>query len=371
MKIGKTRLCRNNCVFCFVDQLPPGCRASLLEKDDDWRMSLLFGNYVTFTNVPERQIKKIIRRKYSPLYISVHAADAKIRQRLLRCKSGLPNIDIMPLLRRFKENGIIVHGQIVVCPGINDGEVLSETTEALHGLIRSLAIVPVGLTKFQKSGLLKPVTADIAARILKTVGQFQDRFLRLGGTRFVWCADEFYLLAGRDLPDYDFYENFAQIDNGVGMIAQFKREFVTALNDEAGQCPATDARRIAIDIATGVSAFTFITELCGMFTQKFPNYQINIHKIFNGHFGESVTVTGLTAGSDIVAQVKGKMLSGALLIPDTMLKAETDLFLDGTTISALEKELSTGGKSVKVLPVRVSGEAFLKALLAVKGIEDR
>ena len=359
MYIGKTRLCRNNCVFCFVDQLPENLRPSLREKDDDWRMSLLFGNYVTFTNVPERQIRKIIRRKYSPLYVSVHAADPVVRQRLLRCKNGLNNIDIMPLLMRFKENGIAVHAQAVLCPGINDGEQLVKTIEELRGVARSLAVVPVGLTKFQKSKLLKPVTPEYAAGIIDVVDAYQEKYLKEDGTRFVWCADEFYTLSGRAIPDYDFYENFAQIDNGVGMIASFRNEFETALADA---CHG-DAGGVSLDVATGVSAYPLISELCSLFREKFPKAHIRIHKITNIFFGESVTVAGLISGGDIAAQLKGKLISSALLIPDTMLKADSNIFLDDLTVAALEKELSTPENYVKVIPTAVNGEKFLQAII--------
>jgi len=370
VRIGKTRLCDNNCVFCFVDQLPDGLRSTLYEKDDDWRMSLLFGNYVTFTNVSERQIRKIIRRKYSPLYISVHSTDAKVRQRLLRCKSGTAHLDIMPLLRRFKENGIVLHAQVVLCPGINDGEHLVKTIEDLHGLVRSLAIVPVGLTKFRKRGLLRPVTPEYAVEIIKIISAYQQKYLQEDGTRFVWCADEFYTLSGTQIPDYDFYENFAQIDDGVGMLAALKEEFELAIEDCEGQITNYKLQITNADIVTGVSAYPFIKELCALFCEKFPNAQISVHKVTNNFFGESVTVAGLIAGRDIAAQLKGKLTSDTLLIPDTMLKAHSDLFLDGMTVATLEKLLSEPEKNVKVIPTAVNGEALINALCHRDGAVD-
>lgn len=360
-KIGKTRLCRNNCVFCFVDQLPQGVRPTLCEKDDDWRMSFLYGNYVTFTNVPETQIQQIIKHKYSPMYVSVHAADPLVRLRLMRCKSGLDNVDIMPLLRRFKENGITVHGQAVLCPGINDGAQLVRTIEELHGLIKTLAVVPVGLTKYQKHAGLRPVTPAIAAGIIDTVEGFSRKYLAEDGSRFVWCADEFYALSGRELPGYDTYEGFAQIDNGVGIVSALKFEFTAALDSLSEETVPLDLRGAA-DIATGVSAYPYITELCGAFKGCFKGAGLAVHKITNSFFGESVTVAGLVAGADIAAQAKGRLISDTLLIPDTMLKADSDLFLDDMTVSGLQKELSTGDKSVKVVPVPVNGEAFVREL---------
>lgn len=363
MKIGKTRLCRNNCIFCFVDQLPEGLRPSLYEKDDDWRMSLLYGNYVTFTNVSEREIRKIIRRHYSPLYVSVHAVEPVVRRRLLGCGEGLPNADILPLLRRLRENGIALHGQVVLCPGINDGEHLARTVEELHGLLRTLAVVPVGLTKFQASGELKPVTPGYAAGIIDIIEGYGQKYLDADGTRFVWCADEFYALCGRGIPEYGFYESFSQIDNGVGMLRAFEDEFAAALADYREAQGSGMPISGAADIATGVSAYPYIVNLCGRLTAGFPGMRIKVHKIINGFLGESVTVAGLITGGDIAAQLKDKMLSGKLLIPDTMLKAGSDVFLDDMTAAELQNRLSEASKSVKVVPVPVNGAAFFEELI--------
>ena len=225
-----TRVCKNHCVFCFIDQMPRGCRKSLYVKDDDWRMSLMMGNFVTLTNVDDKELQRIVRRHASPLYISIHATDGEVRKKMMRN----PNADrIMAQLKTLQRAGIQFHGQIVLCPELNDGAVLEKTIadlSAMHPAAQSLAIVPVGLTG-HREGLypLRPFTADEADDVVRTVQRWQKKCYKELGTRFVYASDEFYCIAGRKLPKEESYEDFAQIENGVGLFAQLRAEFDDAM----------------------------------------------------------------------------------------------------------------------------------------------
>ncbi len=334
--------CGNNCIFCFVHQLPGGMRKTLYVKDEDYRFSFLYGSYVTLTNVDEGDIERIIDQRLSPLYVSVHATDEEIRRRLIG-RSGPP---ILQLLQRLTTAGIQIHSQIVVCPGVNDGEILARTIEDLYGLhpqVLSLAIVPVGLTG-HRQGLpaLRVPTENEARELIETVQGFQERYFKECGTRFVFVADEYYLKAGVDFPDVDSYENFSQIENGVGLLPLFRDEADFVI-EEAGPLD------VEVSTVTGESAAVEISSFVSRLAGK-TGARIHLHVIENRFFGGQVTVTGLISGQDIIDQLKGRPLGSLLLIPDVMLKEGEDVFLDDLTLGELETALGVRARKVDTSP---------------------
>ena len=350
------RHCHNHCLFCFIDQLPDGMRDTLYVKDDDWRHSLMMGNYVTLTNVGEAEFQRILRRKVSPLYISVHATDPEVRTRLMRNpRAG----ELMDRLRRLKENGQSFHTQVVCCPGVNDGEVLKRTVEdlaALYPAAQTLAVVPIGLTKHRgKCPVMQPFTTEAAAELLDLLEPLRRKYLETLGTRFVFPSDEFYCLSGRPLPNDDAYEDYAQIENGVGMLRLLERECGEAA-EEAGAPdtgePGTAGLRLLI--ATGVSAQPFIEALARRYAPE--GTEVQVIAVPNRFFGESITVTGLIVGQDLVSAVKG-IPCDRVLISETMLRENTDRFLDDMPLPEVERQL---GRPVRV--VRNTGEDFIRAL---------
>ncbi len=354
--LGGTRLCANNCMFCFVDQLPAHCRETMRVKDDDWRLSLMMGNYVTLTNVFDAELNRIIKRGASPLYISVHSTDPALRAKLLGADK---NADIMPKLRALKEGGIQFHAQAVLCPGINDGRELERTLNdliPLYPACQSLALVPVGLTS-HREGLseIEPYTLDAALRVVETAREYQRKCLRDLGTRFVFPADEFYLAAGLPFPTDDEYEDYCQIDNGVGLCRRLIREFDDAYFELPESLKKSGRAKKDIFIATGVSAAPVIRKLL----EDHPISGVNPHvrAIKNRFFGESVTVSGLVTGGDLIAQMRG---SGArtILITVCMLNADGDRFLDDITLKDARRELGAN-----IIPVGRSGEDLLNAII--------
>ena len=350
----KPRHCRNRCLFCFVDQLPQGMRQTLYVKDDDWRLSLMMGNYVTLTNVSDEEFERILIRKASPLYISVHATDPDIRCEMLRNKKAG---SLMSRLKRLKENGLQFHCQVVLCPGVNDGSVLDRTIEDLASLYpasQSMAIVPVGLTK-HREGLasLKGFDSASAKQLIEIVRGYQNRFLREIGTRFVYPSDEFYCICNEPIPDEKEYEDYPQIENGVGMLRLLEQECEEAYEYLfADGFPSAEGKSILIP--TGTSARPFIEKLCRKYAPSGTSVQVIAVK--NRFFGESITVTGLIVGKDLIDALKGIPCDEVLLC-DTMLRANTDKFLDETTLDDVNKALNT--------PVRVvqnNGEALIRAL---------
>lgn len=341
------RSCCNNCVFCFVDQLPEEeLRSTLRVKDDDYRHSFIFGNYVTLTNVSESEIDRIIRLGLSPLYVSVHTSNEELRRKILRTKRETPSI--LSRLEKLSRGGIKIHAQIVYCPGINDD--VDSTIRDIEPYTQSLAVVPVGLTR-NCNPELKKVDSASADAVLSVVEKWQKELLVRRGTRFVFAADELYLAAGKELPSFEDYEDFAQIENGIGLIAAFKHEFDAAMesyeNGDVGE----------LSIATGESAAPLITE-CALKVQKKFGGKINVYKIRNDFFGSTVTVAGLVVGRDIFNQLSGKPLGSRLVLPKVMLREFGDVFLDGTTVSELSEKLG-----VKVQIIQPDGESFVKALI--------
>ena len=351
----KPRHCQNRCLFCFVDQLPKGMRETLYVKDDDWRLSLMMGNYVTLTNVSDIEFDRIIARRASPLYISVHATDPEVRCRMLRNpKAG----NLMERLVRLRDNGLEFHCQVVLCPDINDGDVLLRTIRDLAGLFpaaRSLAIVPVGLTRFRE-GLprLRLFNAASAAELLDIAKPLQERYLKELGTRFLFPSDEFYCLSGREIPRNEEYEDYLQIENGVGLLRQLENECREAFEDmDLSQRPSSAAGRTLL-IPTGVSAYPFFCDLISRYAPK--DTKVRIVPVVNRFFGETITVTGLIVGADLIHTLDG-IDCDEILLCDTMLRAHTDSFLDDITLDNVRKRLN---RPVRVM--RSDGESLLRAL---------
>ncbi len=353
--LSRPRSCRNHCVFCFIDQMPLKLRKTLYVKDDDWRLSLMMGNYITLTNVSESEMDRIIRRHASPLYISVHATDGDVRRQMMKN----PGADrIMEHLMRLSAAGIQFHCQIVLCPGVNDGPVLEKTLEDLlsfYPAARSAALVPVGLTS-HREGLypLTPYTKETAAELISKIKPLQERFLQKYGTAFVFPADELYCLSGLPLPPEAEYEDFPQIENGVGLLRLFISDVEQAAEEPA---EVSDDLPKEMTIACGVSVAPFLQELADRFAP--PQMKVDIHPIHNDFFGHTITVTGLITGQDLVHQLQDAQ-TDRILICATMLRAEGDLFLDGLSLEEAKKALPA---PLYVIPN--SGKAFYRALYGI------
>lgn len=350
--MDKPRSCANRCVFCFIDQLPGGMRPTMYFKDDDARLSFLLGNYITLTNLSKREIERIIALHISPINISVHATDPALRRELLRNPRAGECMDIMG---RFAEAGITMNCQIVCCPGLNDGEALMQSMrdlEALYPQVHSVSVVPVGLTKFRE-GLypLSPFTKELAAETLDMVDAFGGECLRRHGSRIFWCGDELYIKAGREIPSDEFYEEYTQLENGVGMLRLMETEFSSALKlgGEPDGAP--------FSIATGVSAAPYFQILLDKAKEKYPEIKGRIYPIVNDFFGHSINVTGLITGGDLIAQLKDRELGERLLISQNMLRrAEMD-FLDDVKL-----EEASAALGLPVYPIEQDGFALFDAM---------
>ena len=353
--MDKQHSCRNKCVFCFVDQMPKGMRDTLYFKDDDSRMSFLFGNYITLTGLCEREVQRIIDMHISPINISVHTMNPKLRVEMMKNRFAGESLKI---LDRFSENGIDMNTQLVLCPGINDGDELRFSLEELSKLspsVKSIAAVPVGLTKY-RDGLypLRTYTKEEAANVIDIIDEFNAHYsFYNGGKTLAYASDEFYLIAERELPNADYYGEFSQLDNGVGMCALLKEEFLDALENAESK---TINR--SITVATGYAAHKLLSNLCKKAEEKFQGLKINVIKIKNDFFGDTVTVAGLITGADFKAQLKDFDLGDELLIPRVSLRNEGDKFLDDVTIEELSEELK-----VKVTPVENDGAVFLDTII--------
>ena len=326
------RSCANNCVFCFIDQLPPGMRPTMYFKDDDARLSFLLGNYITLTNLSEREVQRIIDLHVSPVNVSVHTTDPELRCRMLRNPHAARGLEI---LRKFAQGGIQMNCQIVCCPGLNDGKELERTMQDLAQLypqVNSVSIVPVGLTKFRE-GLypLTPFTPALAEKTIDKVTAFGDECLARYGSRIFFCGDELYLKCGREIPPDAFYEDYVQLENGVGMLRLMETEFSSALR--LSEKPEREQR---FSIATGVAAAPFFQ---------------------NDFFGRSIDVAGLITGSDLISQLKGKELGERLLISHNMIRREERDFLDDVTLQQASEELG-----VPIYPIEEDGFALWDAM---------
>ncbi len=349
--MDEPRPCSNHCLFCFVDQMAPGCRDTLYFKDDDARLSFLMGNYITLTNLSEREAQRIIDLRISPINVSVHATDPKMRSMLLGNKAGATSLEYM---KAFGEAGICMNGQIVLCPGYNDGEQLQRTMEDMAAWgFASCSIVPVGLTKYRdKLSKLRPVTKEEACAIIDQVDAFGARCMESHGTRMFFCSDELYIRAERELPDEEYYEGYVQIENGVGMLRSLIEEFEAGLRMEDE--PVEVSR---FTIATGVSARPYLQELLDHAAGKL-GISGEVVAIQNDFFGHTIDVAGLITGRDLIAQLKNRDLGERLLIPVNMLRHGGDVFLDDTRVSDVETALG-----VTVTVVEQDGFDLLDAML--------
>lgn len=358
------RKCNNNCIFCFINQLPKGMRESLYIKDDDTRLSFLMGNYVTLTNVNNKEIERIIRYRMSPINISVHTVNSSLREFMMKNRFAG---SILNQIKKLTEGGITVNCQIVLCRGINDGKELDKTILNLSNLypgVESISVVPVGITKYRE-GLYKLLPYDEleASNVLAKINKWQKILLREKGSRIVFPSDEFYVLAKSRIPEYEEYEDFPQLENGVGLVSLFKHDFYEYLfNLEKSKeinFFKTGSNRVT-SIATGLSAYEFIKELAKALEKRYNNLKINVYPIENIFFGEHVTVSGLLTGQDIIRALKNKELGQNLLIPASMLRAGENLFLDNCTVDMVEKSLKT-----KIDIVEVKGKNFVDVVLGI------
>lgn len=354
------RLCCNQCLFCFVDQLPPDARQSMRVKDDDWRMSLMMGNYVTLTNVSDAELDRIIERRCSPLYISVHATDPDLRARLL----GTPRAKrLMNQLKRLSDGGISFHCQCVLCPGINDGDALDQTIRELSALpgARSLALVPVGLTGCREGlSALRVYTREEARAVVTLAEQWREKLLQERGTRFAFPSDEFYLQAGLPIPPDEAYEGYEQIDDGVGLLRLLDTEYRAAWEElpEEQRRATPEGKKLAI--ACGKSAAGFIREMLRECPVSGAN--IAVYAIDNTWFGPTVTVSGLITGGDLTRQMAG-VACEAVMITEVMLR-DGCLFLDDMT---LDEAVARLGKPI--LPVGRRGEDLLDTIVRLTEYE--
>ncbi|MCL2760937.1 MAG: DUF512 domain-containing protein [Desulfuromonadales bacterium] len=326
--------CGNSCIFCFVHQLPKGLRKSLYVKDEDYRLSFLYGNYVTLTNLSNTDFEKIIKQKLSPLYISVHTTDDNVREHLLG-KKNIPSI--LDMLKKFADAGITMHTQIVLCPGINDGTVLKKSIadlKELYPYVASLAIVPVGLTRHRRGlPVLEPVTKEYARKFINKWLSFIDNTGNHLGFPFMFLADEFFIKAELPFPLLEAYGDLPQIENGVGMVPLFAKEASEALS------AVKSLSSLNVTVVTGVSAFPWISDFVSKVSEKSGGNIVTV-PITNRLFGEEVTVTGLISGRDIIAALQNKNIGDILLIPDVMLKEWDRIFLDDITIDDLKNALN-------------------------------
>ncbi len=358
--ICEAKHCTNKCLFCFIDQLPKGMRDTVYFKDDDSRLSFLTGNYVTLTNMKRNELDRIVRYRMTPVNVSVHTTDPELRIKMLGNRFAG---DIIQKIKILTDGGIKINTQIVLCKGINDAAELDRTISDLYSLypgVTSISVVPVGLTKWRE-GLypLEPFTSYDAGNVLEQVGQWQKRLLEKHDTRLVYLADEFYIKAGANLPSYEEYEDFPQIENGVGLMALFTYEFHEFLREQGKkldrQFEGQPSRTISI--ATGRCAADHINEMTRILEKRYNNLKINVYAIENEFFGENVTVTGLLTGTDISRQLKGRELGSELLISRSMLKSGEELFLDDFTVAELSRSLG-----VQVTVVENDGADFIKTI---------
>lgn len=358
----KQHHCKNKCMFCFIDQLPDGMRESLYFKDDDSRLSFLFGNYITLTNISEHEVERIISMHISPVNVSVHTMNPALRVRMMKN----PNAgECLKILDRFAEAGIKMNTQLVLCPCINDGKELLYSLERLSSMypsVQSIAAVPVGLTDYRE-GLEKidPYTKEQAAEVIDIIEKFGDEFKKENGTRLAFPADEFYIKAGRRMPDEEFYEDYPQLDNGVGMWTLMKTEFLQGVDELEEQ-----EKDLTVSFAVGVAAYPLFCSLAEALEEKIKGLKINVYKIENNFFGKNITVSGLITGQDLIAQLSDKPLGKALFISSAMIKADypeksEGVFLDDITLTQAEEKLN-----IKIIPCDNDGVEVVNKIMEVE-----
>ncbi|CEQ27845.1 DUF512 domain-containing protein [Paraclostridium sordellii] len=354
--IDKAKSCRNKCVFCFIDQLPKGMRETLYFKDDDSRLSFLQGNFVTLTNMSEEDIDNIIKYRISPINISVHTTNPELRKTMIKNKFAGKLYEIM---KRLADAQIQMNCQIVLCPGYNDKEELERTVydlTKLYPYVNSAAAVPVGITKHRDHlPHLEIFNEKTASETIDLVNKLQEKYLKELGTRFIFLSDEFYMIANRQLLDYDEYEGFIQFENGVGMISKLEREIKDYLVTNPKN--SMDVKK-KVSIATGHSAYNFICDMANCMMEKYPGLDIKVHKIINNFFGDTITVSGLITATDIIDQLKNEDLGQTLYIPRSMLKADEEIFLDNITLEELQKIMN-----MEIVPCLNEGKDFVDKIL--------
>lgn len=360
--MDKQQHCKNKCVFCFIDQLPKGMRESLYFKDDDSRLSFLFGNYITLTNISEHEIERIIKMHISPVNISVHTMNPELRVQMMKNKNAGKCLEI---IKRLADAGIQMNTQLVLCPGINDGDELRHSIEqlsALYPAVQSIAAVPVGLTKF-RDGLekLEPYNKETAGEVIDIIEEYSKKFRREFGVGLCYPADEFFIKAERDLPNADYYDDYPQLDNGVGLVRSFCDDFLDEL-DYLSENPTNKK----VTLATGADFYPYLCDLCKKAEEKY-GLEISVQKIINNFFGETITVSGLITGIDLYEQLKNIDLGEYLLLPSSMISDYTNhtenknKFLDDMTVEELESKLN-----VKIVLTNGSGGQLLRDILGVK-----
>lgn len=352
------RSCRNKCIFCFIDQMPKGMRDTLYFKDDDSRLSFLQGNYVTLTNMSDADVDRIIRYRLSPINVSFQTTNPALRCKMLNNRFAGQALEKAWKLARA---GITMNGQIVLCKGVNDGAELERSISDLSAYLpnlESVSVVPVGLSKY-RDGLfpLEPFTPQDARQVLAAIHKWQDKLYDAHGVHFVHASDEWYILAGEELPEEERYDGYLQLENGVGMLRLLIDEFQAAF-DALRQAGDVDAAPKELSIATGKLACGFISDMAGQITAAFPQIKIHVYAVRNDFFGEMITVSGLLTGQDLLAQLKGKALGDRLLLPQNVLKSGETVFLDDMTLAELEKALQ-----VPIDIVKSSGQDFLDAIV--------
>jgi len=355
--MDEKRSCRNGCVFCFIDQNPSGMRESIYFKDDDSRLSFLSGNYITLTNLKESDIDRIIKMRMSPINVSVHTTNPELRCKMMKNRFAGSSLSY---LKKLSDAGITINAQIVLCKGLNDGAELDRTMRDLYALypaLSSVSVVPAGLTK-HRDGLypLESFSPAECAQIISQVNAFGDKCLGEVGSRIFCCADELYLKAGIPFPDASYYGDYPQFENGVGMIVSMKSEFDGEMEYLSEDYDLSLEKKYSI--ATGEAAFEFISSLSDTLCKKCPKLSGNVYKIENEFFGKSITVAGLICGRDLISQLEDKPLGDTLYISKNMLRAEGDLFLDGTSVEDAQKALN-----VRIVTVPTDGYEFIKAIL--------
>ncbi len=364
------RSCRNKCIFCFIDQMPRGMRPTLYFKDDDSRLSFLQGNYVTLTNMDDHDIDRIIRYRLSPINISVHTTNPDLRCRMLRNRFAG---DALGTIGRLYDAGIVMNAQIVLCKGVNDGDELRTTLRDLleyAPVMQSVSVVPVGLTRYRE-GLypLARLGKEDAEEALSIIGEVSKEAYDRHGIHFAHASDEIYILAGRNIPPADEYDDYPQLENGVGMLRLMQDRYESAYNDikrdiDGGKIdPAMYS--VSFSIATGMLAAGYVERETERICSLFPNVSFNVYAVRNEFFGEDITVSGLITGGDIISQLRGRDLGAGLLIPESMMKADEDIFLDNTTIADIESALQ-----VKVHIVKSNGLDLIDFIMKEQNYEQ-
>ncbi len=359
--MDKKHSCENKCIFCFIDQLPRGLRKSLYFKDDDSRLSFLHGNYITLTNLEESDIDRIIEMHISPVNISVHTTNPELRIKMMKNKrSG----EVLSYLKKFADAGIHICAQIVLCKGINDGVDLERSMRdltAYYPALQSCSIVPAGKTKFRDNLFpLESFTAEDSANVIEMVEKYADECLEKYGSRLFFCSDEFYVNSGIALHDEEYYEGYAQIENGVGMLTSLLTEFGIEEKYIDEYIERFQAPR-RVSVVTGMAAKEQITDMCRRLSSLIDGLDITVYPIVNNFFGHEITVSGLLTGADIYDQLKDRELYDELILPPNVLRSEGDLFLCGMSIDELSEKLN-----VKIRLSGNDGAGFISAMLGIE-----